>query len=62
MTLEKARITRYQVSSSDDGDGAPMLMEHIGMSFKAITIDYTPQAGTGGATGTSSFTGQAGPD
>ena len=62
LTLEKARITSYQVSSSDDGDGAPMLMEHIGMSFKAITIDYTPQAGTGGATGTSSFTGQAGPD
>lgn len=62
LTLEKARVTSYQVSSSDDGDGAPMLMEHVGMSFKSITIDYTPQSGVGGATGTSSFTGQAGPD
>lgn len=62
LTLEKARLTSYQVSSTDDADGSPVLMEHIGMSFKSITIDYTPQSGTGGATGTSSFTGQAGPD
>ena len=62
LTLTQARVTNYQVSSSDDADGSPVLMEHIGLSFKSITIDYTPQSGTGGATGTSSFTGQAGPD
>ncbi|NJN00357.1 MAG: type VI secretion system tube protein Hcp [Aquincola sp.] len=62
MTLQMARITSYQVSSTDDADGSPVLMEHIGLSFKSITIDYTPQSSTGGATGTSSFTGQAGPE
>jgi type VI secretion system secreted protein Hcp len=62
LTLAQARVTNYQVSSSDDADGSPVLMEHVGLSFKSITIDYTPQSGAGGATGTSSFTGQAGPD
>jgi type VI secretion system secreted protein Hcp len=62
MTLQMARITSYQVSSTDDADGSPVLMEHISLSFKSITIDYTPQSGAGGATGTSSFTGQAGPE
>lgn len=62
LTLAQARITSYQVRSSADADGAPVLMEHIGLSFKSITVDYTPQSATGGATGTSSFTGQAGPD
>ena len=62
LTLTQARVTSYQVSSANDADGSPVLMEHVGMSFKSITIDYTPQSGAGGATGTSSFTGQAGPD
>ncbi len=62
LTLSQARVTSYQVSSTDDADGSPVLMEHIGMSFKSITIGYTPQSGAGGATGTSEFAAQAGPD
>jgi len=62
LALAQARVTSYQVSSTDDADGSPVLMEHIGMSFNEIAIDYTPQSGAGGAAGTSSFIGYAGPN
>jgi type VI secretion system secreted protein Hcp len=62
LKLTGARINSYNVSSSVGDDGSPVLMEHLGLSFKSITIDYTPQSSTGGAVGTSSFTGTAGPD
>ncbi len=62
LKLTGARVNSYNVSSTIGEDGSPVLMEHLGLSFKSITIDYTPQASSGGAIGTSSFTGTAGPD
>ena len=61
VTLTDARINTYNINSTVGEEGAPLLLEHISLSFKSITIDYTPQTGTGGAAGASSFTGQAGP-
>ena len=61
VTLAQARINSYNINSTVGEDGAPVLMEHLSLTFKSITIDYTPQTGTGGAAGASSFTGQAGP-
>lgn len=60
MTLEQARISAYEVCSEATAEGTPMLTEHVAMTFKTITVDYSPQAGTGGALGASSFTAQAG--
>ena len=62
LKLTGARVNTYDVSSTLGDDGSPVLMEHLSLSFKSITIDYTPQSGTGGAVGTSSFTGTAGPE
>lgn len=62
VKLTQARINTYAVNSSIGPDGTPELLEHLSLSFKSITIDYTPQSATGGGTGASSFTGQAGPD
>jgi type VI secretion system secreted protein Hcp len=61
VTLSDARINSYNVNSTIGEDGAPLLLEHLGLTFKSITIDYTPQTATGGAAGASSFTGIAGP-
>jgi type VI secretion system secreted protein Hcp len=62
LTLDQARISAYEVCSEATAEGTPMLTEHVSMTFKTITIDYTPQTGAGGASGASSFTGQAGID
>ena len=62
VKLTQARINTYNVNSMVGEDGSPVLMEHLSLSFKSITIDYTPQSGTGAGTGTSSFTGSAGPE
>ena len=61
LTLTDARINSYNINSTIGEDGAPLLLEHLGLTFKSITIDYTPQTSTGGASGASSFTGDAGP-
>ena len=61
LTLTNARINSYNINSTVGEDGAPLLLEHIGMTFKTITIDYTPQTATGGAAGASSFSVDAGP-
>ncbi|MFM2119560.1 MAG: hypothetical protein RL722_1028 [Pseudomonadota bacterium] len=61
VKLEQARICAYEVRSGLGADGAPTLTEELALSFKAITVDYTVQTGTGAAGGTSSFTAQAGP-
>ncbi len=62
VKLSQARINTYNVQSVMDEGGTPVLMENVSLTFKSITIDYTPQSATGGAVGASSFTGQAGPD
>ncbi len=62
LKLTQARINTYNVNSVMDEKGTPVLMEHVTMTFKSISIDYTPQSSTGGAIGASNFTGQAGPD
>ncbi len=61
LTLTDARINTYNVNSTIGEDGAPLLLEHISLTFKKITVDYTPQTAAGGAAGASSFTGEAGP-
>jgi type VI secretion system secreted protein Hcp len=62
LKLTGARVNTYDVSSTLGDDGSPVLMEHLSLAFKSITIEYTPQSATGGAVGTSSFTGTAGPE
>jgi type VI secretion system secreted protein Hcp len=62
VKLTQARINSYAVNSTIGHDGTPELLEHLSLSFKSITIDYTPQSATGAGMGASSFTGQAGPD
>jgi len=62
ITLSNARINSYEVQSDVSADGAPALTEHLSLSFKQITVDYTLQGGTGGSQGASSFTGTAAPD
>lgn len=62
VKLTQARINSYTVNSSIGADGSPELLEHLSLSFKTITVDYTPQSATGAGMGASSFTGQAGPD
>jgi type VI secretion system secreted protein Hcp len=62
LTLDQARISAYEVCSEPAADGTPVLTEHVSMTFKTITVDYTAQTTTGGASGASSFTGQAGID
>lgn len=61
VTLSNARINSYEVQSDIDASGAPALTEHLSLSFKSITIDYTLQGTTGGSLGASSFTAEAGP-
>jgi type VI secretion system secreted protein Hcp len=62
VKLTNARINTYTVNSQQGDDGAPELVENLALSFKSITVDYTPQSGAGGAVATSSFTGTAGPE
>lgn len=62
LTLTGARINSYQVQSDVNSDGAPTLTEHLSLSFKQVTIDYTLQGGGGGGQGASSFTGTAAPE
>lgn len=62
VKLKQARINAYSVHSQIGEDGSPVLMENVALTFREITIDYTPQAGTGLGGGASSFTGMTGPD
>lgn len=62
VKLKQARINSYSVHSQIGEDGSPVLMENLSLTFKEITIDYTPQSGAGIGGGASSFTGQTGPD
>ncbi|MFY9510722.1 MAG: type VI secretion system tube protein Hcp [Rubrivivax sp.] len=61
ITLTAARINSYEVQSDVDASGAPSLSEHLSLSFKSITVDYTTQSATGGSLGASSFTAEAAP-
>lgn len=62
VKLKQARINAYSVHSQIGEDGSPVLMENLALTFREITIEYTPQAGTGLGGGASSFTGVTGPD
>jgi len=62
MKLSMARINGYDVESDVNAEGSPTLTEHLSLTFKSVTIDYTPQAGAGGGLGASSFTGDAAPE
>ena len=61
MTLEKVRITGYQVSSSFDAEGMPALLEHVLLAFKSINIQYAVQNADGSLQGASGFIAEAGP-
>jgi type VI secretion system secreted protein Hcp len=56
VTLEDARVVEYTVQSTISDSGAPTLVEHLSFTFRALTIDYTPQGTTGGQQGASSVT------
>ncbi len=62
MTLQNARINAYDVESSIDVDGSPMLREIVTFAFRTVSIDYTVQSATGGAVGSSNFNGDSGPE
>ncbi len=62
VKLKQARVNSYSVHSQIGEDGSPVLMENLALTFKEITIDYTPQATSGIGGGASSFTGVTGPD
>lgn len=61
LTLTGARINGYEVQSDVGSDGAPTLTEHLSLSFKSVTIDYTLQGTAGGSLGASSFSADAAP-
>jgi type VI secretion system secreted protein Hcp len=62
IKLKQARINSYSVHSQIGEDALPMLMENLSLTFKEITIDYTPQSSAGIGGGASSFTGVTGPE
>lgn len=62
MKLEKSRVNGYDVETTIDVDGAPILRECLKLTFRSVSIDYTAQNNTGGGSGGSNFSGDAGPD
>lgn len=56
MTLTKARVSDYSVQTDVNEQGAPVLTEHLALSFVTVQIDYTPQSGSGSGGGATSFT------
>lgn len=54
ITIEKARITRYEVRSAQ-GDG-PRVQEHLALAFEKIDIAYYEQDAQGQRKGASNFT------
>lgn len=60
MTLTKARVVDYAVQSDVGPTGAPTLTEHLALSFRSVTVDYTLQGTAGGSQGGSSFTAETG--
>jgi type VI secretion system secreted protein Hcp len=61
VTLGKARITDYTLSSELSDEGAPVVMESLSLTFQTVTIDYTQQSETGASLGSSSFAGETAP-
>lgn len=61
MTLSQARVSAYEVQSDVNHEGSPTLTEHLSLTFKSVTVDYTVQSETGASMGASSFTGEAAP-
>lgn len=55
LKLTDARVTKFDVESSIDSDGAPILRERIALSFKAINIEFTVQNAKGAAISSSEF-------
>lgn len=62
MTLTNARVTAYAVQSDLSADGAPVLSEHLSLTFRSAEIEYTEQSETGANLGASSFVVDAAPD
>jgi type VI secretion system secreted protein Hcp len=54
IVLEQARIVSF---STDGGtaEGGPEIKETVGLAFKKISVQYTPQGDDGHATGSTSF-------
>lgn len=55
VTLGQGRITGFEIQSDLSSEGAPTLTEHVSLSFRSITVDYTMQSETGAGLGASSF-------
>lgn len=55
LKLTDARISKFDVESSIDSDGAPILRERIALSFKTISIEFTVQNAKGAAVSSSEF-------
>ncbi len=61
VKLEQARIDSYNIASQTGPDGVPVLMEHIGLAFRKINVDYVQQTATGGPGAGSNFNAETGP-
>lgn len=54
ITVERARLVHQRVMGGDGEDSA-VLSEEIALSFQKVTVEYVPQARTGGGCGTHTF-------
>ena len=54
ITLEQARIVSFSTTGGS-ADGDPEVLEDVGIAFKKITVDYTPQGPDGQARGGTTF-------
>jgi len=56
VSLKDARIVAFEVRSDRNDEGAPILTEHLSLTFISMQIDYAVQSETGGSSGSSSVT------
>ncbi len=62
MKLNDARVNAFTVQSEISADGAPVLTEHLSLTYKSISIEYTVQTSKGGSQSTSSFVAETAPE
>jgi type VI secretion system secreted protein Hcp len=62
MTLSQARIIGFELQSDLSPEGAPVLTEHLSLTYKSISIEYSVQGDKGIALSTSNFMADAAPE
>jgi type VI secretion system secreted protein Hcp len=62
MTLSQARIIGFELQSDISPEGAPVLTEHLSLTYKSISIEYSLQSDKGISLSTSNFMADAAPE